>query len=178
MVVNALVGAIPSIVNVLLVCLIFWLIFAIMGVNILMGKYHKVSGLILFGPVLEVCRYIIEDICKGLNFKRRHQWLLQVFYFLQCLNDKGDKVSADDVPNKAECCKQNLTWQNSEVHFDHVPMAYLALFQVATWKGWIQIMNDAIDSREDVRNFTDSSSDGASGSPLQQLSFDNTVVYV
>ncbi|KAG0719449.1 Sodium channel protein para [Chionoecetes opilio] len=30
-VVNALVGAIPSIVNVLLVCLIFWLIFAIMA---------------------------------------------------------------------------------------------------------------------------------------------------
>ena len=42
-VVNALVGAIPSIVNVLLVCLIFWLIFAIMGVQMFSGKYHKVS---------------------------------------------------------------------------------------------------------------------------------------
>ena len=30
MVVNALIGAIPSIMNVLLVCLIFWLIFRIM----------------------------------------------------------------------------------------------------------------------------------------------------
>ena len=25
-------------------------------------------------------------------------------------------------------------------------MAYLALLQIATWKGWIDIMNDAIDS--------------------------------
>lgn len=40
MVVNALVGAIPSIMNVLLVCLIFWLIFSIMGVNLFAGKYY------------------------------------------------------------------------------------------------------------------------------------------
>uniref|UniRef100_A0A8D0EF54 Sodium channel protein n=1 Tax=Salvator merianae TaxID=96440 RepID=A0A8D0EF54_SALMN len=43
-VVNALVGAIPSIMNVLLVCLIFWLIFSIMGVNLFAGKfYHCVN---------------------------------------------------------------------------------------------------------------------------------------
>ncbi|RWS16117.1 skeletal muscle sodium channel alpha subunit-like protein, partial [Dinothrombium tinctorium] len=38
-VVNALVQAIPAIFNVLLVCLIFWLIFAIMGVNMMAGKF-------------------------------------------------------------------------------------------------------------------------------------------
>ncbi|RXM29998.1 Sodium channel protein type 4 subunit alpha [Acipenser ruthenus] len=40
-VVNALLGAIPSIMNVLLVCLIFWLIFSIMGVNMFAGKFFK-----------------------------------------------------------------------------------------------------------------------------------------
>lgn len=35
-----MVGAIPSIMNVLLVCLIFWLIFSIMGVNMFAGKYY------------------------------------------------------------------------------------------------------------------------------------------
>lgn len=40
-VVNALVGAIPSIMNVLLVCLIFWLIFSIMGVNLFAGKFYR-----------------------------------------------------------------------------------------------------------------------------------------
>ena len=43
---NALVQAIPSIFNVLLVCLIFWLIFAIMGVQLFAGKYFKVGKLI------------------------------------------------------------------------------------------------------------------------------------
>ena len=39
-VVNALVQAIPAIFNVLLVCLIFWLIFSIMGVQLFMGKFY------------------------------------------------------------------------------------------------------------------------------------------
>ena len=38
-VVNALIGAIPAIANVLVVCLVFWLIFAIMGVNLFNGRY-------------------------------------------------------------------------------------------------------------------------------------------
>ena len=33
--------AIPSIINVLLVCLVFWLIFSIMGVQFFGGKFYK-----------------------------------------------------------------------------------------------------------------------------------------
>uniref|UniRef100_A0A8D2LHF5 Sodium channel protein n=1 Tax=Varanus komodoensis TaxID=61221 RepID=A0A8D2LHF5_VARKO len=44
-VVNALVGAIPSIMNVLLVCLIFWLIFSIVGVTLFAGKFGKCINL-------------------------------------------------------------------------------------------------------------------------------------
>ena len=39
--VNALIQAIPSIFNVMLVCLMFWLIFAIIGVSIFGGKFVK-----------------------------------------------------------------------------------------------------------------------------------------
>lgn len=49
-VVNALMYAIPSIFNVLLVCLVFWLIFSIMGVQFFGGKFFKCvddEGLIL-----------------------------------------------------------------------------------------------------------------------------------
>ena len=52
------------------------------------------------------------------------------------------------VPDKVTCERENYTWQNSPMNFDHVGKAYLCLFQVATFKGWIPIMNDAIDSRE------------------------------
>lgn len=40
-VVNALIKAIPSICNVLLVCLVFWLIFGIMGVQLFKGKFYS-----------------------------------------------------------------------------------------------------------------------------------------
>ncbi|XP_021933650.1 sodium channel protein para isoform X5 [Zootermopsis nevadensis] len=105
-VVNALVQAIPSIFNVLLVCLIFWLIFAIMGVQLFAGKYHK------------------------------------------CVDANSTTLSYEIIPDRNTCIAENYTWENSPMNFDHVGKAYLCLFQVATFKGWIQIMNDAIDSRD------------------------------
>ncbi|CAH0562424.1 unnamed protein product [Brassicogethes aeneus] len=105
-VVNALVQAIPSIFNVLLVCLIFWLIFAIMGVQLFAGKYYK------------------------------------------CVDNNKTTLSFEIIPDFNACKAENYTWDNSPMNFDHVGKAYLCLFQVATFKGWIQIMNDAIDSRE------------------------------
>ena len=41
MTINALFTSIPSIGNVLLVCLVFWLIFSILGVQLFAGKFYK-----------------------------------------------------------------------------------------------------------------------------------------
>ncbi|XP_020927336.1 sodium channel protein type 10 subunit alpha [Sus scrofa] len=112
-VVDALVGAIPSIMNVLLVCLIFWLIFSIMGVNFFAGKFQK----------------CINNTTEG--------FLL---------------VPWTTVNNISDCERQNYTgslfWVNVKVNFDNVAMGYLALLQVATFKGWMDIMYAAVDSRE------------------------------
>ncbi len=65
----------------------------------------------------------------------------------------GKRVSAEIVPDVTACLSENNTqWSNSRITFDHVGHAYIALFQVATFKGWIPIMSDATDSR-DVRRF-------------------------
>ncbi|XP_063065441.1 sodium channel, voltage gated, type VIII, alpha subunit a [Engraulis encrasicolus] len=112
-VVNALVGAIPSIMNVLLVCLIFWLIFSIMGVNLFAGKYYY------------------------------------------CYNATSEEMfELDVVNNKTECfalIEANHTevrWKNVKINFDNVGAGYLALLQVATFKGWMDIMYAAVDSRK------------------------------
>ncbi|KAM9681185.1 sodium channel protein type 5 subunit alpha [Dama dama] len=110
-VVNALVGAIPSIMNVLLVCLIFWLIFSIMGVNLFAGKFGR------------------------------------------CINQtEGDMpLNYTIVNNKSDCESFNVTgelyWTKVKVNFDNVGAGYLALLQVATFKGWMDIMYAAVDSR-------------------------------
>ena len=62
-------------------------------------------------------------------------------------------MKAEIVPNATMCLivENDTEWANSKITFDHVGRAYISLFQVATFKGWHQIMSDAIDSREKVR---------------------------
>ncbi|MBZ3869142.1 Sodium channel protein type 9 subunit alpha, partial [Sciurus carolinensis] len=109
-VVNALIGAIPSIMNVLLVCLIFWLIFSIMGVNLFAGKFYE------------------------------------------CVNTTdGTRFPQTQVENRSECValmnsSTNVRWKNLKVNFDNVGLGYLSLLQVATFKGWMDIMYAAVDS--------------------------------
>lgn len=108
-VVNALIGAIPSIFNVLLVCLVFWLVFSIMGVQLFAGKFYK------------------------------------------CVYPNMTRVPYEEVKNINECNDKNYSWINSKINFDNVINAYLALLQVATFKGWIEIMADAADISLEVK---------------------------
>ncbi|XP_010081233.1 PREDICTED: sodium channel protein type 5 subunit alpha-like [Pterocles gutturalis] len=102
-VVNALLGAIPSILNVLLVCVVFWLLFNIVGVKLLGQKFWKCTL---------------------------------------------EKINDSEINNRKDCAYYNGTWTNSLVNFDNVGIGYLALLQVATFKGWMDIMYAAVDSRE------------------------------
>lgn len=73
-VVNALLGAIPSIMNVLLVCLIFWLIFSIMGVNLFAGKFYYCVNTTTAG------RFAISEVnnkseCESLMHTGQVRWL-------------------------------------------------------------------------------------------------------
>ncbi|CAL4063472.1 unnamed protein product, partial [Meganyctiphanes norvegica] len=110
-VVNALMYAIPSIFNVLLVCLVFWLIFSIMGVQMFGGKFYK----------------CIDPVTR------------------ERVPTKADDNDTVTVTTHAECITKNLSWINSKINFDHVGYAYLALFQVATFEGWMEVMEDAVD---------------------------------
>ncbi|KAG7325513.1 hypothetical protein KOW79_011829 [Hemibagrus wyckioides] len=110
-VVNALVGAIPSIMNVLLVCLIFWLIFSIMGVNLFAGKFYRCINT------------TTEELLP-----------------LEIVNNKSDCIALMDT--------NETRWVNVKVNYDNVGFGYLSLLQVATFKGWMDIMYAAVDSRE------------------------------
>lgn len=74
--------------------------------------------------------------------------LFLLFCVYQCVDTNKTTLSHEIIPDRNTCIAENYTWENSPMNFDHVGKAYLCLFQVATFKGWIQIMNDAIDSRE------------------------------
>eukprot|EP00041_Stephanoeca_diplocostata_P034054 m.1142368 g.1142368 ORF g.1142368 m.1142368 type:complete len:670 (-) comp24454_c0_seq3:1121-3130(-) len=115
-VVDALCLSIPAFFNVFAISMIFWLIFALMGYGFFGGLFYK------------------------------------------CVDADGERVDYDVVGNRTACCgSSNCTesapgidgdvfrWENSEVNFDNVFNAYLALFQVATFEGWQEVMQDAVD---------------------------------
>ncbi|XP_061701700.1 sodium channel protein type 4 subunit alpha B [Syngnathoides biaculeatus] len=110
---STLFGAIPPILDVLLVCSTYWLIFSIMGVTLFAGKFYH------------------------------------------CINDTSEELfHTQDVNNRTDCLmlmEQNWTevrWSNLKINFDSVAIAYVSLLQVATFKGWLDLIYAAMDSRQ------------------------------
>lgn len=56
-VVNSLVHAVPAIVNVMLVCLIFWLIFSIVGYQLFNGKFFRCVN----NKTLETIKTVVNE---------------------------------------------------------------------------------------------------------------------
>ncbi|XP_049600444.1 sodium channel protein type 4 subunit alpha B [Syngnathus scovelli] len=71
--------------------------------------------------------------------------------FYSCVNGTSMK---QDVNNKTECFMlinsnySEVRWHNPQVNFDNVGMGFLSLLQVATVKGWLDLMNSAMDSKQ------------------------------
>lgn len=51
------------------------------------------------------------------------------------------------MASRNACINKQYEWANGPVNFDNVIEAYLSLLQVATFKGWIRLIEDAVDSR-------------------------------
>ncbi|XP_069482586.1 sodium channel protein 1 brain-like [Ambystoma mexicanum] len=106
LVVNSLVVSIPAIANVMLVCLIFWLIFGILGVQLFGGK------------------------------------------FFACYDRNGIRLPVSIVNNRTDCdANPRYSWKNTDVSFDNILLAYVSLFQVATFEGWMELMASSADAR-------------------------------
>ena len=70
--------------------------------------------------------------------------------FYKCVYSNQTKVPYEEVTNMFECLSRNYTWLNSRINFDNTLNSYIALLQVATFKGWIEIMSDAADISQEV----------------------------
>ncbi|XP_016805457.3 sodium channel protein type 7 subunit alpha isoform X2 [Pan troglodytes] len=108
-VVRALIKTTLPTLNVFLVCLMIWLIFSIMGVDLFAGRFYE------------------------------------------CVDPtSGERFPSSEVMNKSQCesllFNESMLWENAKMNFDNVGNGFLSLLQVATFNGWITIMNSAIDS--------------------------------
>nr|XP_002812597.3 sodium channel protein type 7 subunit alpha [Pongo abelii] len=108
-VVRALIKTTLPTLNVFLVCLMIWLIFSIMGVDLFAGRFYE------------------------------------------CIDPtSGERFPSSEIMNRSQCesllFNESMPWENAKMNFDNVGNGFLSLLQVATFNGWITIMNSAIDS--------------------------------
>ncbi|XP_060158303.1 sodium channel protein type 7 subunit alpha isoform X5 [Globicephala melas] len=108
-VVRALVKTTLPTWNVLLVCLMIWLAFSIIGVHLFAGTFYE------------------------------------------CIDPtSGERFPISEVMNRSQCeslvFNESMPWENAKLNFDNVGISFLSLLQVATFNGWITIMNSAVDS--------------------------------
>jgi len=101
--VQALLMAIPNILYVSVVAILFFAIFGMTGVNMFKGQFY---------------------FCDGID----NQDLL------------------DSVQNKHDCYNKGGVWRNSDSNFDNIFSASVALFEMSTTEGWVDIMHKGIDS--------------------------------
>nr|XP_036851965.1 sodium channel protein type 7 subunit alpha isoform X1 [Manis javanica]XP_036851966.1 sodium channel protein type 7 subunit alpha isoform X1 [Manis javanica] len=110
-VMRALIKTTLPTLNVFLVCLMIWLAFSIIGVNLFAGKFYE----------------CIDPI-------------------------SGERFPVSEVTNKNQCeslmFNESVPWENANLNFDNVGNGFLSLLQVATFNGWITIMNSAVDSTD------------------------------
>ena len=89
-----------------------------------------------------------------------HPFSLDIYNFTD-FGDPNSNVTQAWPSNLADCVDNpvlaNLTWSGlcermggywlrPLIHFDNVPYGYLALFQVATFEGWMEVMEASIDA--------------------------------
>ncbi|GAB5575708.1 sodium channel protein type 7 subunit alpha isoform X2 [Prionailurus iriomotensis] len=71
--------------------------------------------------------------------------------FYECIDPtSGERFPISEVMNKSQCeslvFNESMQWENAKLNFDNVGNGFLSLLQVATFNGWITIMNSAVDS--------------------------------
>ncbi|GLC39690.1 Caveolin-2 [Pleodorina starrii] len=132
-VVNALFAVLPAMANVALVCLLFYVVFAILAVNLFKGKLYN---------------------CIDADSGER----IDPFYVLpygQELTRSWCEAGSRTITHSAYHSAANITmpeysiqtqWIKPRANFDNVGIAMLTLFNVATLELWLDIAFSAVDA--------------------------------
>ena len=119
LVISALLRAIPGIVNVCMIMSLVWLIF----------RYACLSDVL---SPQQVCSILGVQLFGG--------------KFSRCVNGQMAPYSPTDVPDKATCLNTTgNVWWTPPASFDNSGLGLVALFQVASGNGWIDVIQNSID---------------------------------
>eukprot|EP00898_Chlorokybus_atmophyticus_P005123 jgi/Chlat1/5611/Chrsp369S00415 len=125
------IKTIPGVGNVVLVCSLFYLVFAILGVNLFMGRFwgcEDVAGITTGTPG----DLLVQNDLPGVSITK--PWC----------------TSTTSLPTVWDASGSNITlstsWSNPIDNFDNVFNAMRTLFEVGTLSNWAIVMDSGIDA--------------------------------
>jgi hypothetical protein len=149
-VVNSLFKSIPGIASVSVIILLFYLIFAIVFVNLYKGCFGECMGPGFDALTPDQKALVVSPLPYHLllaqNATLAEAWAGVVS---NATAPEGGYVGAT---SKSVCNWLGAEWQahgsqgGIEQHFDNVPAAILVLFEVGTTEGWVKIMQATVDA--------------------------------
>ena len=149
-VVNSLLLSIPSLLNVLLIIILFLLVFGILGVQLFKGgiancnntnEYEiemtrKIKPFSADTPVEEIIKYLEEK--GGVLIKDKTDCLREEYFKVKKL-DKWDEWNGKDWEDKLS------KWEVPENNYNNVFNSMLTFFEISTLEMWPQNMFAAVD---------------------------------
>jgi len=164
-VVGALFGSIPAMGNVVMVCLLFFLVFGIAGVNFFSGVYSRCVN-VDSGENLECFAFAAKDAPQSCFTQDQCETGVVTpvaSWYHASIGVQYPPAAADLAPGASvPALSANLAtgspawsvptrWERYIVNFDNVALAILVLFEVATLELWLVHMDNALDSRALVK---------------------------
>ena len=142
LVVNCILSSIPPVFNVLMVCVLFYIIFAMVFIGFFKGTFMN-------------CVNVVENAVGSQSWPplvTQFDWLHQPNHAnttlansLAPLYNNSRRVVLDWLDCQGGAQGQ---WLNADRHFDNLLSAISSLFEIATTEQWLLIMNDALDATQ------------------------------
>lgn len=144
LVVNTLIGSIPSILNVLMVCLLFFMIFSLLGVNYFKGRFYACD----LGHLPPQVQSWIQDPPSNLN--ATHHATFQKFASSVYLSDlESNNSTSFTLTSKRLCAYANAQWHKTiDQEFNNVLSGILTLFEMSTTEQWVDVMHAGMDATD------------------------------
>jgi voltage-dependent calcium channel L type alpha-1D len=140
LVVNALIEAIPAVLNVLILCALFYLMFSIFAVTYLKGQLNSCSGAAFDALSKDQVDFLVSPQPWSALSLQQQQW----FTNTSCI-----EFPIDSLTSKYLCGCWGGDWQPVVPrNFDNVGNAMITFFELSTTENWGLLMLACIDATE------------------------------
>jgi voltage-dependent calcium channel L type alpha-1D len=142
LVVSSLIASIPQIVNVIMVCLLVFMIFSILAVNNLKGKFYSCQGDV-FDALSAAQQLFIASPRVWSNMTLTEQ------SWFSTSSSESVFSSEEGLTSRAICSLLGATWTSTiPQNFDNVIHGVQTFFEMTTTEGWVTVMLTSVDATD------------------------------